>query len=188
MPVSYPSIYGQTFGLSHRSPIHTYQGDGCEKNGCCPEMHAIVHLEREQPHYTRKEVERGLKPSPAIRITPREGVTLDPMSRVNFGRVHTVEHNVAVMNIGHIPRNTHSYNFLIERWEAAKAQSRSNRSNSGSNIPTVSQQYLNASQAGPSSGSYSITPNSSTSSRGPSSSYNKSSKGHHKKDSGYYQK
>ena len=45
------------------------------------------------------------------------GEVLHVQSRINFDKVHTIDHNRLVRNIGCIPTNTRSFNRLVERWQ-----------------------------------------------------------------------
>ena len=45
---------------------------------------------------------------------------LDPMSRLNFSRVYTVEHNVKVMNVGKVSKD--SLPVLLGYWRAVANQ------------------------------------------------------------------
>jgi hypothetical protein len=53
---------------------------------------------------------------PSIRVNPRgNGDTLDPMSRINLGKIYTVEHNVKVDDYGDVdPEDLES---LKKHWE-----------------------------------------------------------------------
>jgi len=60
--------------------------------------HAVIHTGREPPNPRREEV--GML-SPAVRVKPRDRTgKLGVMSRINFGKVYTVEHNVKVFDFG----------------------------------------------------------------------------------------
>lgn len=83
-------------------PINTYNGKGVAKTGFSSSdrlAHAVVYMKGSPPTTT---AEHGMNKR-AIAVGPA-GLDrkLDMMSRVNFGKVHTIEHNVKVMNIGNI--------------------------------------------------------------------------------------
>lgn len=81
-------------------PILTYGGQGATKAGVRASDHAIVHDANEsEPDAAPGE----LLGKYALRIVLEvEGETLDPMSRIDFGKVYTVQHNIKVMNVGRI--------------------------------------------------------------------------------------
>ncbi|KAL4955220.1 hypothetical protein BDW69DRAFT_124387 [Aspergillus filifer] len=80
--------------------INTYNHRGVAKRGVEPDKHAIVHLEDRNPFRADGEP-RMIKEPLALRPDrPDEG--LDRMSRINFGKIHTVEHNVRVRPLGRI--------------------------------------------------------------------------------------
>ena len=82
------------------SAINTYKHRGVAKWGVEPDRHAIVYLEGQVPFHAHGEP-RMIKDPLALRPDrPDEG--LDRMSRLNFGKIHTVEHNVKVRPLGKI--------------------------------------------------------------------------------------
>ncbi|KAK1816839.1 hypothetical protein LTR12_008781 [Friedmanniomyces endolithicus] len=85
-------------------PILTYGGMGVAKPGVVKSEHAIIFSGR-QPLMPRPEERptRGELPmqSQPIRLVPdKKTERLDPMSRINCARVHTIEHNVKVKPLG----------------------------------------------------------------------------------------
>ena len=86
--------------LTTSRPITTYGGQGVAKAGIDRSKHAIIYMRGEMPPMNGDE--------PAISKQPLEvdpvkfEQKLDPMSRVNFGKVYTVEHNVKVLPVGEI--------------------------------------------------------------------------------------
>jgi hypothetical protein len=81
-------------------PILTYGGQGATKAGVRASDHAIVH-DADKPVPDEAPGERLSKS--ALRIVLEvEGETLDSMSRIDFGKVYTVQHNIKVMNVGRI--------------------------------------------------------------------------------------
>jgi hypothetical protein len=81
-------------------PITTYGGKGVAKPGVDPAKHAIVYMRGSVP--TCKADEPRMTKEP-LEIEPaRPDERLDEMSRLNFGKVYTVEHNVKVRHVGMI--------------------------------------------------------------------------------------
>ncbi|KAH1345820.1 hypothetical protein KXV68_004133 [Aspergillus fumigatus] len=81
-------------------PITTYGGQGVAKPGVDPAKHAIVYMRGSVP--TCKPDEPRMTKEP-LEINPaRPDERLDEMSRLNFGKVYTVEHNVKVRHVGMI--------------------------------------------------------------------------------------
>lgn len=81
----------------------TYQGQGVAKQGVVKNEHAIAYLSGSQPVMSARENpvgdERGMQRP--IRIQPDETTyTLDPMTRIDYARLYTVEHNVKAMAFG----------------------------------------------------------------------------------------
>lgn len=81
-------------------PILTYYQKGLAKTGVHPEDHAPVYSGKSEPPEKR---EKGLMTKKAIKIDvkePRE--KLDPLSRINYAKVYTIEHNVKVLFFGRV--------------------------------------------------------------------------------------
>lgn len=82
----------------------TYSGQGTLKPGVKAADHAIIYMsdnDRDKP--PRMVRGENLTKDP-IRVqpkTPRD--KLEPVSRINYAKIYTVEHNVKVFFIGHIP-------------------------------------------------------------------------------------
>ncbi|KAG4429996.1 hypothetical protein IFR05_014521 [Cadophora sp. M221] len=87
--------------------IHTYGGQGALKSDVRSQDHAVV--------YSSREAEP--KPLPYENITTggfavvleEPGETIAPMSRIDFGKIYTVEHNLKILRVGrvhpgHLPR------------------------------------------------------------------------------------
>ncbi|KAK3712230.1 hypothetical protein LTR37_009092 [Vermiconidia calcicola] len=85
-------------------PIITYQGQGVSKAGVVKGEHAIVYTIRRAPDPLPTEVPRRVGDKPMrtpIRIRADEkGDLLMNMSRIDYGRVYTIEHNVKAMAFG----------------------------------------------------------------------------------------
>jgi hypothetical protein len=86
------------------SAISTYGGRGTLKNGCTASEHAIVYLTGTQPIRLEGEWERGMIKD-AIEIEPASPAeTMEPTSRLRFGKIHSIEWNVKVREIGVVSR------------------------------------------------------------------------------------
>ncbi|EAW14327.1 uncharacterized protein ACLA_073620 [Aspergillus clavatus NRRL 1] len=89
-------------------PITTYGGQGVAKLGVIPEQHAVVYMRGTRPRYGSHEPRMTKDPLEIEPATPDQ--KLDPMSRLNFGKVYTVEHNVKVLPVGIIsPRSMNDF-------------------------------------------------------------------------------
>ena len=78
------------------------------KKGVRKSEHAIIFTGKETPVPQLAEAparhERGLLPQ-AIRVDGDDPTQkLDPMSRIDFGKVYTIEHNVKVRSMGKVNR------------------------------------------------------------------------------------
>nr|OQO31290.1 hypothetical protein B0A51_03268 [Rachicladosporium sp. CCFEE 5018] len=87
-------------------PITTYNGRGVSKPGVIKSEHAIIHTGKTCPNPLEEELpdrgEAGMRLD-AIRVDPDDRNTkLDPMSRIDFGKVHTVEHYVKAKSFGNV--------------------------------------------------------------------------------------
>ncbi|KAL4936717.1 hypothetical protein BDV06DRAFT_204454 [Aspergillus oleicola] len=80
--------------------INTYGGQGVAKRGIDESKHAIVHLSG-QPAFSGPREPRMIKEPLELRPN-RHDEGLDPMSRLNFSKIYTVEHNIPVRPIGRI--------------------------------------------------------------------------------------
>jgi hypothetical protein len=86
------------------SAISTYGGRGTLKHGCTASEHAIVYLTRTQPIRLEGEWERGMTKDP-IEIEPASATEMmEPASRLRFGKIHSIEWNVKVREIGMVSR------------------------------------------------------------------------------------
>lgn len=84
------------------SPILTYSGKGAGKKGVDQKAHAIIYTGSQPPEKLSTEV--GMNKSP-IRVLPcRADEKLDPVSRVNMGKMFTVEWNTKVKDIGQVEK------------------------------------------------------------------------------------
>jgi len=102
-------------GCSWCLPIHTYGRRGSGKPGIDLEAHAIIHMEGEPPE--RTEMDAGIVKEPLEVKPDSRREKLHPLSRLNFSKVYTVEHNVKVKSIGRISKQSMP-NFKIY-WKEA---------------------------------------------------------------------
>lgn len=87
------------------SSIQTYNRRGVAKPGIPKNEHAIIYTgsTEPRPHPTelpQSKYEEGML-SP-IRVKAKHKGILDTMSRINFGKIYTVEHNVKVFDFGQV--------------------------------------------------------------------------------------
>ncbi|KAI9809998.1 MAG: hypothetical protein M1827_006765 [Pycnora praestabilis] len=78
-------------------PIYTYGKQGATKPGLTVEDHAIIYTGRKSPSPVLGEEAIDKEP---IKVTADQGMELEALSRINFGKIYTVEHNVKVKNVG----------------------------------------------------------------------------------------
>lgn len=98
-------------------PILTYGYQGVLKPGIHPEDHAVVYSSRREGPYILKG-EEGLMTKDPIRIemdNPSE--RLDPLTRLNYAKLYTVEHNVKVFFIGRVAK-TYERTLMVAYNEA----------------------------------------------------------------------
>ncbi|KAL3463917.1 hypothetical protein BJX64DRAFT_107627 [Aspergillus heterothallicus] len=82
--------------------ISTYGGRGLAKPGVDPSKHTIVYMSGTEPRLSPNE---PLMPKEPLEVDPtRLDETLHLKSRLNFGKIYTVEHNVKVLPIGEIAK------------------------------------------------------------------------------------
>ena len=82
----------------------TYGNQGVAKLGVKKSEHGIVYMGKREPPLGHGESpergEAGMVPT-AIRVDPDyTGARLHPMSRINYAKVYTIEHNVKVRSVG----------------------------------------------------------------------------------------
>lgn len=82
-------------------PIQTYQGQATTKPGVSVHEHAAV-VQEGHTATLHPDGETLTKPPISIKLENPKIHEVDPMSRVNFGKVYTVEYNVKVCNIGRL--------------------------------------------------------------------------------------
>ena len=98
----------------------TYGGQGVSKPGVKKSDHAIIYTGRDAPHETTEEAavrgEEGMRPG-AIRVdVDTKGDKLDVMSRIDFGKPHTIHHNLKVRSFGKVNRDSRTH--LIYQFDA----------------------------------------------------------------------
>jgi len=74
------------------------------KRGIVPSTHAVIYSAGGKPYTSPNEPRLTKDPLAVEIISPAE--KLDRMSRIDFGKIHTVEHNVKVWPIGKIARES----------------------------------------------------------------------------------
>ncbi|TKA75900.1 hypothetical protein B0A55_07211 [Friedmanniomyces simplex] len=85
-------------------PIVTYGEKGVAKMGINKSEHAIIYTGRQPPEPRADELpnrtELGMRSRP-IRLVPDQPTDkLDSMSRIDFGKAHTIQHNIKVKPLG----------------------------------------------------------------------------------------
>jgi len=91
--------------------IWTYGGQGVAKAGVKKSDHAIIFTGRPPapeplPNERARRNEEPMQAVP-IRVDANDRTeTLDRMSRVNFAKVYTIEHNVKVLDFGYVNQNS----------------------------------------------------------------------------------
>jgi hypothetical protein len=85
-------------------PIQTYQKRGTTKSRINLENHAVVYVAGNEPKLLPEEESPGMGNFPIV--MEDKSVTIDQSSRLNFGKVYTVEHNIKVRNVGKISKES----------------------------------------------------------------------------------
>jgi hypothetical protein len=89
-------------------PINTYNYQGVAKRGLSAQnrkAHCVIHMDNTNP--TTGPGEQGLMAKKPIAVTAASPEQkLHHMSRLNFGKVYSVEWNVKVMNVGKVNANS----------------------------------------------------------------------------------
>ncbi|PQE33349.1 heterokaryon incompatibility protein [Rutstroemia sp. NJR-2017a WRK4] len=90
-------------GYSLCLPVHTYGGQGALKPRLNAEEHAAVYVKGTEP-MVQKEEEMTVEPFPVIveNTDDNDCKVLHPMSRINLGKIYTVEHYSRVLKIGRV--------------------------------------------------------------------------------------
>lgn len=87
--------------------IFTYGGRGLSKDGIDIANHAVLYNEKDEPSMRPDEPDLD-RQCLAVKLR-RPQDKLDPMSRINFGKIHTIEHNIPVKPIGMIAESSMAY-------------------------------------------------------------------------------
>ncbi|KXJ92821.1 hypothetical protein Micbo1qcDRAFT_194177 [Microdochium bolleyi] len=98
-------------GHSNCVAIFTYQGYGCLKGGSHPEFHGQAYDDRYGvPALLEGEPHVGFAAIP-VTILPDKARTerIDDVSRINFSKLYTVEHNIPVQFIGYLGPDSLEY-------------------------------------------------------------------------------
>lgn len=87
-------------------PIQTYNGQGVAKAGVIKEEHSVVYTSSSPPASPDWEDPYGqmLEPIRVVAKNPAES-KMDYMSRLNYAKPYTVEHNVKSLDFGDVPRD-----------------------------------------------------------------------------------
>lgn len=109
-------------------PVLTYGHQGVGKQGVKKSEHAIIYTGKEAPEPRRAErAQRGEEGMlVAIRVDADDASEkLDPLSRIHFGKVYSIEHNVKVRSFGKV--NAASMTSLLYQFRAVWERSSSGR-------------------------------------------------------------
>jgi hypothetical protein len=101
-------------------PVLTYGGHGVSRHKVKKSDHAIIYSSKSPPKAMEQESpkrgEEGMRPN-SIRVDPDEKEDkLDPVSRIDFGKPHTVHHNLKVRPFGMV--NEKSMSHLLSQFKA----------------------------------------------------------------------
>lgn len=70
-------------------------------------MHTVIYmLGQTDTSSTLRANERGMTKEPIAVKPSRPDSRLNPMSRLNFGKVYTVEHNIKAMDVGMVVKES----------------------------------------------------------------------------------
>lgn len=92
---SYPVSTFQKTKANQGRPIVTYRRSGTIHRPDAKHHSVAYSSEEEPPPVLGKNLTRR-----AIKVVPRFGEYLEPLSRINFSAVYTVEYKIKVSNIG----------------------------------------------------------------------------------------
>jgi hypothetical protein len=104
------AVVKEDHGFCWCIPINTYNGQGVAKVGFNSRdilAHAIIYMKGSSSQGAEGEPKMSKKPIEVAPAAPDQ--QLDPMSRIHFGKVHTVEHNVKIMNVGQVTKDSLQY-------------------------------------------------------------------------------
>lgn len=103
-------VVSERHGFCWAVPINTYKGQGCLKRGLNRDdvqAHAIIHMHDTSARSLPDEP--SMRKKPIVVVPASSDQTLTEASRINFAKVHTIEHNVKFMNIGKIAQASLPY-------------------------------------------------------------------------------
>jgi hypothetical protein len=99
-------VVRELHGACWAIPIYTYGNKGVEKRGFDHtdiRGHAVIYMTGKSPYTPSTEPRMSKNP---IEVDPANNQELERMSRVNFTKVHTVEHEVKVLHIGRVSQRS----------------------------------------------------------------------------------
>lgn len=100
-------------------PIVSYGNQGVAKEGETKSDHGIIYIGRQAPSPSPSEAARpgeAEMQSWPVRVDPESPhEKLEAMSRINYGKVYTVEHNVKVRCVGTV--HPHSLPLLLQQFQ-----------------------------------------------------------------------
>ena len=102
-------------------PINTYNGQGVTKHGLSDEnkrAHCVIYMTDSRPSCLSAEKSFLDKKDIAVEKASNDQ-KLDAMSRLNLSKIYTVEHNVKVMSVGKVTRD--SLPVLLGYWRQSLA-------------------------------------------------------------------
>ncbi|KAL4938398.1 hypothetical protein BDV06DRAFT_231901 [Aspergillus oleicola] len=108
-------VFKDSDQLSLCFAISTYGGQGVAKRGVDPSRHAIIYMRDTRPAMSSQEPRMEKDPLEVVPEDPEQ--QLDLMSRLNFGRIYTVEHNVPMLPMGRIANGSMAKFFQYARDE-----------------------------------------------------------------------
>ena len=113
-------VVREQHGCSWCLPVYTYQRQGLTKRGFSTDdinMHSVIHTSNTNVHYLEGERQSIKRPIVVHPASPAQ--KLDRASRLNFSKIHTVEHNNAVADVGIVAKE--SLPYLLSYWKNACA-------------------------------------------------------------------
>jgi hypothetical protein len=127
--------------------ISTYSNRGTTKPGVNPNEHAPVVRQGYGPYVLPGE--QGLKEPIEIKLE-NEQIDISPVSRINFGKVYPIEHNVKVKNIGRVVgtsvKRLEHYSAQFLGWEVVPKQPTEYADETDANEELTTRQYTYAYQ------------------------------------------
>ncbi|KAH7385006.1 hypothetical protein BKA64DRAFT_748480 [Cadophora sp. MPI-SDFR-AT-0126] len=83
-------------------PLYTYGGQGSLKPDVRAQDHVAVRISTNDPPPTPRSTEEDSQKTPLGIIVEDSEEKIDPMTRINFGQVFTIQHNLKVAKVGRI--------------------------------------------------------------------------------------